>query len=612
MQKFPSPKITSELPGWYATIYATLTAISYSILCVNVLHHVVEEKSSGMKNFYHSFFAWHNNVDSERHESITHKIQQILKLPIGISINNLCKDYENINAVNNVSFKIYKGQITGLLGHHGSGKSTIISILAGMAGASRGKVAILGHDVEFDLCQIRRSLGVCLQEDRLFTELSVIEHLTFFGIIKGLSKKSAYKEACSLLRRFKLTNKKPSLVSQLSNGMKRKLSICIAIIGNPKVLLLDEPTVGLDEESSRVVWNMLLSLRHSRVIVFSTQSMEEADILADQIAIFNQGNLVCYGTPSYLRTEYGPNGSGKTTFFRVVTGECLPTTGDAQISYENELIYLSSNLKKYCSMLGYCPQSNGLMNNLTGREMLYLFGKIRGIAGGIDNLVSLWMYMLDLEVFSNTLCKNYSKGDKRKLSIGIALIGSPSVVFLDEPVAGVDLETYTNVSNILNFALKQHNNICIILSTQNPSICESMCNQIGVLENGQLKYCNNITHFQNKYGKGFTVKLKLNISKKQFLSDIESSEIFDDFIATVSIVYKRACHKKVANLMNDVQFMYNELCLLKDRNDNLLHYHIQDETKKWSEVYKEIADLQCRHSIVENYEISDLSSDYYY
>ncbi|KAK4883869.1 hypothetical protein RN001_000140 [Aquatica leii] len=802
------------------------------------------------KNLFQCF-VWHNNVDPEPYESVTHKIQQTSKLPIGIYMRNVCKDFENVKAVNNVSFKIYKGQITGLLGHHGSGKSTIISILAGMVSVSSGQVVKLDHDIESDLYQKRNSLGICLQENILFAELSVIEQLTFFGIIKGLSKTSAYKEACSLLRRFNLTNYKPSLVSQLSNGMKRKLSICIAIIGNPKVLLLDEPTVGLDEESSRVVWDMLLSLRHSRVIVFSTQSMTEADILADQIAIFHQGNLVCYGTPSYLRTEYdakyylvitfdkvessktnqkktveiiffmvalttlslytfneqnsytsdkaetkmtengrlyysacndtlrfaktyrslakkytndiqmvpnvhaaiinkglenlefyknnliaatefnkssngsiiinalysdnsvesapisfslaintalkemvnsdasirctkfptethsrranvminlswyfifafgllcnsgkflvfpmnekitnvkhlqlssgvhfslywivcfiwdlifsialigaiflvilvyeecnyltfyganefGANGSGKTTFFRVVTGDCMPTTGDARIKYENKRFYVSSDLKKYCSMVGYCPQSNGIMNYLTGREMLYLFGKIRGLSGRIDNLVSLWMDKLDMEVFSNTLCKDYSKGDKRKLSIGIALIGSPLVVFLDEPTAGVDLETYTNLSNFLNLALKQHNNICIILGTHDPSICESMCNKMG-----------------------FTVKLQLNIYKKQFLSEnIESSETLYDFMTTISTVYRQACHKKVRNMMNDIQLIYKELCVLKNRNNYLLHYHIQDKTKKWEEVYKEISDLQYRHPIIENYEISDLS-----
>ena len=167
----------------------------------------------------------------------------------GMDVKNLHKVFKSltgstVQAVDSVSFKAYEGQITALLGHNGAGKSTTMNVLTGMLSASGGSAKINGYNIENQMSSIRQSLGLCPQHNMLFSDLTVEEHLIFFGMLKGFSMSEARAGALELINKLDLVPKKRSKADTLSGGMKRKLHLGIALIGNSKVVMLDEPTSG--------------------------------------------------------------------------------------------------------------------------------------------------------------------------------------------------------------------------------------------------------------------------------------------------------------------------------------------------------------------------------
>lgn len=203
----------------------------------------------------------------------------------GVILTNLCKTYNGKSlSVNNMNLEIYESQITGLLGQNGAGKTTLISMLIGELMPTRGKITIFGLDVTIpsDLSVLRSNFGVCLQDDILCDELTVEEHLLFFGRIKGLDEETIKKEMKNILTQTDLIGKTNAWTSNLSGGEKRKLCIGIALIGKPKIIFLDEPTSGVDPYSRRCIWSLLDSYKKNRIVILSTHFMDEADILCDR------------------------------------------------------------------------------------------------------------------------------------------------------------------------------------------------------------------------------------------------------------------------------------------------------------------------------------------
>ncbi|KAF8768213.1 ATP-binding cassette sub-family A member 3 like protein [Argiope bruennichi] len=227
----------------------------------------------------------------------------------GVIIRNLAKEFRSglttKLAVNDVSLNIYEGQITALLGHNGAGKTTTINILTGLYTPTSGTALISGLDILTETTRARRGLGVCPQHNVLYDTLTVEEHLKIYAAMKGVLWKDLNSEVTEILDIMKLADKKSELTKNLSGGMKRKLSLGIALIGGSKVLFLDEPTSGLDVEARRNVWDALLEMRHKRTIILTTHYMEEADILGDRIAIMAEGELQCCGSPMFLKQKFG-------------------------------------------------------------------------------------------------------------------------------------------------------------------------------------------------------------------------------------------------------------------------------------------------------------------
>ncbi|XP_025190796.1 ATP-binding cassette sub-family A member 3-like isoform X2 [Melanaphis sacchari] len=224
---------------------------------------------------------------------------------VGISVQNLHKRFGNFYAVNGVNLDLYKGQITALLGHNGAGKTTTMSMITGLFSPTSGTINVNGKDLFSNIDDFRQDLGLCPQHNLLFSYLTTLDHLIFFGMLKGLPLQNAKSEGLHLLKLLNILQKKNQLISNLSGGMKRKLSLAIALVGNPKILILDEPTSGMDPESRREMWDLLLSFRGTRTILITTHFMEEADVLGDRIAIMDHGQVRCYGSSLFLKKAYG-------------------------------------------------------------------------------------------------------------------------------------------------------------------------------------------------------------------------------------------------------------------------------------------------------------------
>ncbi|XP_060560202.1 phospholipid-transporting ATPase ABCA1-like [Ruditapes philippinarum] len=226
---------------------------------------------------------------------------------VGVAIRNLKKKYSSANrmAVDGLSLNFYEDQITSFLGHNGAGKTTTMSILTGLFPPTEGTAFIHGHDIRSEMDQIRHSLGMCPQHNVLFDWLTVEEHLWFYARLKGSSSKDVQAEMEQMIKDVGLPHKRKEHSSNLSGGMKRKLSVAIAFVGNSKTVILDEPTAGVDPYARRAIWQLLLKLKKGRTIILSTHHMDEADVLGDRIAIISQGRLCCIGSSLFLKNHYG-------------------------------------------------------------------------------------------------------------------------------------------------------------------------------------------------------------------------------------------------------------------------------------------------------------------
>ncbi|ESN90020.1 hypothetical protein HELRODRAFT_194721 [Helobdella robusta] len=633
---------------------------------------------------------------------------------VGVRIRNLTKKFMNSAkpAVNNLNIDLYEGYITAFLGHNGAGKTTTIF----------GTIFINGFDVSKHLDKVRRSLGLCPQHNILFDTLTVQQHLYFFANLKGCPGDEIQAEVEKMIESLHMENKRYTPSNALSGGMKRKLSIAIALIAGSKFVMLDEPTSGMDPESRRQTWDMLQQQQHGRTIILSTHFMDEADLLGDRIAIMSEGetqmcvakfitelisehiegakfegekgseltyllpkveskkisklfkagsaSMLTIGLSSndstlqkptkeqipnnsdrsrssnnssstiikpnntintnnnsssssqklYTAAEYieeqddydviyernktlgmmsrdllspepyaivlrdvtkwygrflavdglsiaiergecfgllGVNGAGKTTTFKMMTGGLQCSSGDIYIKGLN----IRQHPKEAQSLIGYCPQFDALIDQMTVSETLELFGKLRGIRGQelkaiVDDLIDTLVLRKHASKQAGTL----SGGNKRKLGVGIALIGNPPIVFLDEPTTGMDPVARKKLWNVLA-AVRQHGTT-IVLTSHSMEECEALCTRIAIMVNGRFKCLGSGQHLKSKFGGGYTVVIKLKPNKKQ--------EVLE---------YYTRC----LMLFIDKVFPEN---ILKDRHESLLHYQIDKPNLTWARVFE--------------------------
>ncbi|CAN8022180.1 unnamed protein product, partial [Ixodes persulcatus] len=213
--------------------------------------------------------------------------------------------FGGLKALDGVDLKAYPRQITVLLGHNGAGKTTLMNIVTGMFSPNEGKVIVCGIDVAKNTERARENVSFCQQHDVFFSDLTVWEHLMFFGSLKGVQRSVIREKISRVLETVKLSDKCHSFCNTLSGGMKKRLSVAIATISSPKVIVLDEPSAGMDPENRREMWSLFLRLRKRSTLIISTHDMEEADILADKIVVMRRGKVHCSGSPSFLKKAFG-------------------------------------------------------------------------------------------------------------------------------------------------------------------------------------------------------------------------------------------------------------------------------------------------------------------
>jgi ABC-2 type transport system ATP-binding protein len=219
-----------------------------------------------------------------------------------IEVKDLTKNYGEITAVDHINFEVKNGEIFGFLGPNGAGKTTTIRMLTGLSRPTAGTARVLGFNVESEIVKAKKYMGVVPEASNLYDELSAFDNLLFMAQLYGIPHAQRKTRAEELLKTFGLYERKDHLFGTFSRGMKRALTIAAALMHNPKLLFLDEPTVGLDVVAARSVRNLIGNLRYQGITIFlTTHYMEEADLLCDRIAILVKGRMVKIDTPEALK-----------------------------------------------------------------------------------------------------------------------------------------------------------------------------------------------------------------------------------------------------------------------------------------------------------------------
>jgi lipooligosaccharide transport system ATP-binding protein len=222
-----------------------------------------------------------------------------------IQVTNLVKNFGSFTAVNGISFSVKQGESFGLLGPNGAGKSSTMRIIGATSQRTSGDVKILGKDPELHGPQIRAHLGVVPQQDNLDEELTCAENLYIYGRYFGLPKRLVTEKLDELLEFAQLIEKKNSKVNSLSGGMKRRLTIARALVSDPDILMLDEPTTGLDPQARHILWDRLFRLKEKGVtLLITTHHMDEAEQLCDRLIVMDNGKIMAEGSPAGLIKEY--------------------------------------------------------------------------------------------------------------------------------------------------------------------------------------------------------------------------------------------------------------------------------------------------------------------
>jgi ABC-2 type transport system ATP-binding protein len=237
----------------------------------------------------------------------------------------LTKYYNKFAAVNGVDLEIGQHRLFSLLGPNGAGKTTTINMLCCLLKPTRGTAQIMGYDINKEAFEVKKLIGVSPQETAISERLDSLENLTLVGRIHSLSTEQIRKRSRELVELMGLTGREKDRVGTFSGGLKRRLSIAMALIHDPPIIFLDEPTLGLDPQARRVMWQHIAQLKKGKTILLTTHYMEEADSLSDEIAIIDEGRIVASGTPSQLKRSLKSTTSAMLVEGKNITPEVITT-----------------------------------------------------------------------------------------------------------------------------------------------------------------------------------------------------------------------------------------------------------------------------------------------
>jgi ABC-2 type transport system ATP-binding protein len=240
-----------------------------------------------------------------------------------IKVSNLTKKFGNFVAVGDISFEVNDGEIFGFLGPNGAGKSTTIKMLTTLLRPTSGSLTINGNDPVTHADEVRHSFGIVFQDQSLDDELTAYENMEFHGVLYDVPPNIRAKRIDELLKFVELDDRKNNLVKEFSGGMKRRLEIARGLLHHPKIIFLDEPTLGLDPQTRNHMWAYLkeLNTKEKTTVFFTTHYMEEADRIAQRIAVIDHGKIVAIGTPEALKKETGVDSLEEA--FLALTGKII-------------------------------------------------------------------------------------------------------------------------------------------------------------------------------------------------------------------------------------------------------------------------------------------------
>ncbi len=449
-----------------------------------------------------------------------------------VEVKAISKSYGSVKALNGVSFTVDKGEMFGLIGPDGSGKTTLFRILTTLLKPDKGTATVDGFDTVSQMADIRSRVGYMPGSFSLYQDLTVEENLNFFATLFHTTVKDGYeniKAIYSQIEPFK--NRK---AGALSGGMKQKLALSCALVHNPSVLFLDEPTTGVDPVSRKELFDMLMPLKQLGItIIVSTPYLAEIR-RCDRVAFLSEGNILGIGTPDEILTEFasifnpeplshdeekaktdgdviqvshlvkafgnfhavddisfsvhrgeifgflGANGAGKTTAMRMLTGLSIPTSGSGTVA-GLDINTQSEQIKK---RIGYMSQRFSLYQDLTVKENIWLFARIYGmkdkeIAEKTDRLLE----SLRFTDHKNTIVKSLPLGWKQKLAFSVSIFHEPEIVFLDEPTGGVDPATRRQFWELIYEAAER--GITVFVTTHYMDEAE-YCDRISIMVDGKI------------------------------------------------------------------------------------------------------------------------------
>ncbi len=454
-----------------------------------------------------------------------------------ISVQHVSKHYNKVEALRDVSFSVGKGEIFGLIGPDGAGKTTLFRILATLIlpdkKASSASVSVDGFDAVREMGEIRKRVGYMPGKFSLYQDLSVEENLTFFATLFGTTVEAEYdhiKAIYSQIEPFK-TRK----AGALSGGMKQKLALSCALVHKPSILLLDEPTTGVDPVSRKEFWDMLETLKERGItIIVATPYLDEVR-RCHRVAFLQEGKVMGIGKPDEILETFkdvfcpegvkreerrgkseelsievshlvkafgsfhavddisfsvrrgeifgflGANGAGKTTAMHILTGLSQPTSGSGQVA-GCDIITEYEQIKKH---IGYMSQKFSLYEDLTVRENIRLFAGIYGLKDcDIQRKTEALLKQLKLSDHGDDIVASLSLGWKQKLAFSVSIFHEPEIVFLDEPTGGVDPTTRRQFWQLIYEAAGR--GITVFVTTHYMDEAE-YCDRISIMVDGKIK-----------------------------------------------------------------------------------------------------------------------------
>ena len=463
-----------------------------------------------------------------------------------IEVDSLSKRYGKVQALRDVSFSVGKGEMFGIIGPDGAGKTSLYRILCSLLLPDDGTASVDGYDVVSGMKEIRRRVGYMPGRFSLYQDLTVEENLRFFATLFGTTVEENYDSIKAIYTQIEPFRKRRA--GALSGGMKQKLALCCALVHQPSVLFLDEPTTGVDPVSRKEFWEMLSQLKEREItIVASTPYLDEVR-KCERVAFLSEGCIRGIGTPDEILTTFrdifnppaierleagtksnenaievehlvkvfgsfhavddisftvrkgeifgflGANGAGKTTAMRMLTGLSQPTGGNGKVAgFDIRTEY--EQIKKH---IGYMSQKFSLYEDLTVAENIRLFAGIYGMDDReIRRKTTDLLDRLDFSAHRNTLVSSLPLGWKQKLAFSVSIFHDPHVVFLDEPTGGVDPATRRQFWELIYDAAKQ--GITVFVTTHYMDEAE-YCDRISIMVDGKIKALGTPEELKQKLG----------------------------------------------------------------------------------------------------------------